>query len=298
MAARPEIPELPLSMRRVEVLQGVMVTKIFNAILQWPGFTARNLVDLLIDSLPRVQDCLADLVGAGLLIVIPVWELRDGTLVSLKRPEINEENPIIREFHMYYGSKTAAIYVGGRDGSSLKRIRTRIEEDIRGDHNDGRPKFRHTLKLNDCVVALSLGGFRPFAGYRGSLFIPGGSQLVPDAWMLVRVEIPLRGIDGREVVVHTDLNVFIEYERSATSVAAIRRKLRKYLRAAAAGIKTPVWFICETERAMHIFRQEHERLQRETRVRFALFTTTYAEVVAGIRSGAIVMMNGRPVRMW
>ena len=199
MAARPEIPELPLSMRRVEVLQGVMVTKIFNAILQWPGFTARNLVDLLIDSLPRVQDCLADLVGAGLLIVIPVWELRDGTLVSLKRPEINEENPIIREFHMYYGSETAAIYVGHRDGSSLKRIRTRIEEDIRGDHNDGRPKFRHTLKLNDCVVALSLGGFRPFAGYRGSLFIPGGSQLVPDAWMLVRVEIPLSttAADGR-----------------------------------------------------------------------------------------------------
>ena len=116
--------------------------------------------------------------------------------------------------------------------------------------------------------------------------------------MLVRVEIPLRDIDGREVVVHKDLNVFIEYERSATSVAAIRRKLRKYLRAAAAGFNTPVWFICETERAMHIFRQEHERLQRETRVRFPLFTTTYAEVVAGIRSGAIVMMNERPVRVW
>ena len=133
MAARPEIPELPLSMRRVEVLQGVMVTKIFNDYpMQWPGFTARNLVDLLIDSLPRVQDCLADLVGAGLLIVIPVWELRDGTLVSLKRPEINEENPIIREFHMYYGS---------RDRRHLRgRQRRLLSEAYQNPHRRGHPR--------------------------------------------------------------------------------------------------------------------------------------------------------------
>ena len=309
MADKTGVSELPLAMSRVEILQGVLITRIFNIIMQWSGFTYQNLMRMLKGSSLRVKGCLNDLVNSDLLISIPVWELRDGELVSHEPvwrdgklvppepPEPNEENPIVRTFDMYYGSDTAAIYVEHRDTVSLKRIRDRIHEDIRGDHNEDRPKLRHTLQLNDCIVALTRGGFKPFAGYRGCVYIPGGGQLVPDAWMPVKVEIGPITLEGAGEPVYVDLKLLIEYERSATTPEEVRRKLRAYIRAAIAGFPTPVLFICETEEAMHTFRREHENLQRENRANFRLFTSTYAEVVAGICSGETLTMNGHPVRV-
>ena len=296
MANRYEVPAIPLAIRRVEVLQGVLITRIFNIVMEWSGFTGQNLANLLREPLPDVEGNLTSLADAGLLNPIPVWELSDGTLVSREQPRPDQESPVVRQFHMYYGSDTAAIYVEHRDGISLRRIRDRIHEDIRGDHNDDRPKLRHTLRLNDCVVALTLGEFKPFAGYRAVKHMPGGTQLVPDAWMLVRVDVPLGGDAGERPF--TPPVLFVEYERSAHTVAGVRRKLRKYVRAATEGFPTSVLFICETEVAMHIFRQEHQNLQRENNVVFSLLTTAYTEVVAGIRTGVALNMNGEPVTVW
>ena len=297
MTNKSDVPEFPLTMRRVEVLEGVVITRIFNLVMQWSGLTAKNVVDLYHESSTRVQECLDKLVKAQLLIAIPVWELADGTLVSLELPRVDPENPVVREFNMYYGSETGAIYAARRDGVLLKRIVNRIHEDIRGDHNNDRPKILHTLQLNEVSVTLSLGGFKPFAGYRGSVYVPGGEQLLPDALMWLRVEIGFPTDEDPDAVVQVDFKVLVEYERSATRAGAIRRKLRKHFEAAGQGIIIAVWFICETERAMNLFREEHWNLSRETGVTFPLFTCTYADVMAGMAQETMVNMSGQEVRI-
>ncbi len=74
---------------------------------------------------------------------------------------------------------------------------------------------------------------------------------------------------------------YVEYERSATTPAAIRDKLRPYFRAVRRGSDCAVIVICETDRAAEIFRQQHRNLQRELGVTFLLITSTYAQVTAG-----------------
>ena len=74
---------------------------------------------------------------------------------------------------------------------------------------------------------------------------------------------------------------YMEYERSATTPAAIRDKLMPYFRAVRSGYNCPVIFICETDGAREIFRQQHRNLERELGVTLLLITSTYAQVTAG-----------------
>ena len=87
--------------------------------------------------------------------------------MSLGQPAGGGE--IIDQFGMYYGADDLLKYASRRGGVSLKGIRKRVNGDIRGGHNPGRPEFRHTLQLNDCMVSPTLGGYRPAPGYRGHL---------------------------------------------------------------------------------------------------------------------------------
>ena len=77
------------------------------------------------------------------------------------------------------------------------------------------------------------------------------------------------------------IQFYVEYERSATTPAAIRDKLMPYFRAVRRGYDCSVVFICESETAASIFRQQHRNLQRELQITFPLITSTYAQVVAG-----------------
>ena len=77
------------------------------------------------------------------------------------------------------------------------------------------------------------------------------------------------------------IKFYVEYERSATTPAAIREKLMPYFRAARRGYNCAAIFICETARAAEIFRQQYRNLQRELDVTFPLITSTYAQVTAG-----------------
>ena len=74
---------------------------------------------------------------------------------------------------------------------------------------------------------------------------------------------------------------YVEYERSATTPAAIKEKLMPYFRAVRRNYDCSVIFICETARAAAIFRQQHRNLQRELKVTFPLITSTYAQVTSG-----------------
>ena len=90
---------------------------------------------------------------------------------------------------------------------------------------------------------------------------------------------------------------YVEYERSATTPAAIRDKLRKYFRVVSRGYDCSVIVICETDRAAEIFRQQHRNLERELGVTFPLITSTYAQVTAGDRFDTCWDLDGRTVTL-
>ena len=86
---------------------------------------------------------------------------------------------------------------------------------------------------------------------------------------------------------------YVEYERSATTPAAIREKLMVYFRAVRRGYDCALIVICETGRAAETFRQQHRNLQRELSVTFPLITSTYAQVTAGDRFDTCWDLDGR-----
>ena len=90
----------------------------------------------------------------------------------------------------------------------------------------------------------------------------------------------------------------MEYERSATTPAAIRGKLMPYFRVAGRGYDCPVIFICETQRAAEIFREQHRNLQRELDVTFPLLTSTYAQVTAGNQFDTAWNLDGNPYQLF
>ena len=90
---------------------------------------------------------------------------------------------------------------------------------------------------------------------------------------------------------------YVEYERSATTPAAIRIKLRPYFNAVRRGYNCPLIVICETSRAAETFRQEHRNLQRELAVTFPLITSTYAQVTAGDQFDTCWNLNGNTITL-
>ena len=264
-----------------------------------------------------------------------------------------------------------------RQGQPARSIRTRVAEDIRGDHNADKPKLNHTLRLNDCMAVLRQGGYRPAPGFRGRMSFGARGQLVPDVMMRVtadwgehpvacidrsvhslqggqaeRARNKIRGTlrdyaymngddpdasiwcvcssdilakivnevsadfkfsvvtmlqeevelgdprDAGEVsyrTVSTDLHLFVEYERTAKTRKRVRSKIMPYAKAAAEGKWISVLFICETERAAHLFREEHRNLEIEIGVNFLLVTATLKEVMAGKKSGDEWLVNGVPI---
>ena len=91
---------------------------------------------------------------------------------------------------------------------------------------------------------------------------------------------------------------YVEYERSATTPAAIRDKLMPYFRVAGRGYDCPVIFICETRRAAAIFREQHRNLQRELGVTFQLLTSTHAQVTAGDQFDTCWNLDGNHVQLF
>ena len=91
---------------------------------------------------------------------------------------------------------------------------------------------------------------------------------------------------------------YVEYERSATTPAAIRDKLMPYFRVAGHGHDCPVIFICETQRAAEIFREQHQNLQRELSVTLLLLTSTYAQVAAGNQFDTAWNLGGNPYQLF
>ena len=91
---------------------------------------------------------------------------------------------------------------------------------------------------------------------------------------------------------------YVEYERSATTPAAVRDKLMPYFRVAGRGHDCPVIFICKTQRAAEIFREQHRNLKQELGVTFLLLTSTYSQVTAGDQFDTCWNLDGRPYQLF
>ena len=96
---------------------------------------------------------------------------------------------------------------------------------------------------------------------------------------------------------YTIMHWYVEYERSATTPAAIRGKLMPYFRVARRAYDCPALFICETQTAADIFREQHRNLRRELGVAFPLITSTYAQVTAGDQFDTCWNLDGRHVQL-
>ena len=401
-------PELPTEMRRIERLYGVLPYKVFENIEHYSGLSDPQLAALLDVRSGRLAEALAQInqgedkeriaaavarfneatgededvdrntIGAllreanrgELSVRIPVYTGPEGGLTSnvASVPLLEDGTLPASRFHMNYISTEGTIIIEHRDVSSLNVIRRRVNEDVRKDHNGYAPQLTHTHQQNDCIVSMLLHGYLVSAGYRGSLYLPSGQQLVPDFRLTAHLclgEFPTEFMGGppwvrsgraereeirrqlgqyipevrrlggltvaclcenEEVVAvtkeeagniarHYDVPLqvlavlassvtvldaapgmpdsirrlfviiqwYVEYERSATTPAAIRDKLMKYFGAVRRGYDCAVIVICETDRAAEIFRQQHRNLQRELGVTFPLITSTYAQVTAGDR---------------
>ena len=95
---------------------------------------------------------------------------------------------------------------------------------------------------------------------------------------------------------HLFFSFFLEYERSATTRRAIRRKLKVYFDAVLEGHDVAAIFICERRGAANLFREVHRDMQKELQVSFPLITSTHAEVSAG-RFDSCWRMDGKTVRL-
>ena len=414
-------PQLPTEMRRIERLYGVLPYKVFENIEHYSGLSDPQLVALLNVRSGKLAEALAQInqgedeeriaaavarfneatgedenvdrntIGAllreanrgELLVRIPVYTGPEGGLTSnVASVPLLEDGTLPKpQFHMNYISTEGTIIIEHRDVSSLNAIRRRVNEDVRKDHNGYAPQLTHTHQQNECIVSMLLHGYFVSAGYRGSLYLPGGQQLVPDFRLTAHLgmgEFPTEFMRGaprvrssrqgmaereeirRQLVQHIpevrrlgelivaciceneavvdvtkeeagniarDYDVplqvlpmlegivtvldaapgmpdfirplfmsiewYVEYERSATTPAAIRDKLMKYFRVVRRGDDCSVIVICETDRAAEIFRQQHRNLQRELGVTFLLITSTYAQVTAGDRFYTCWDLDGR-----
>ena len=411
-------PEMPTEMRRIERLYGVLPYKVFENIEHYSGLSDPQLAALLDVRSGRLAEALAQInqgedkeriaaavarfneatgededvdrntIGAllreanrgELAVRIPVYTGPEGGLTSnvASVPLLEDGTLPASRFHMNYISTAGTIIIEHRDVSSLNAIRRRVNEDVRKDHNGYAPQLTHTHQQNDCIVSMLLHGYLVSAGYRGSLYLPSGQQLVPDFRLTAHLclgEFPtefMRGppwvrsgraereeirrqlgqyipevrrlggltvaclCENEEVVAvtkeeagniarHYDVPLqvlailassvtvldaapgmpdsirqlfviiqwYVEYERSATTPAAIRDKLMKYFRAVRRGYDCAVIVICETDRAAEIFRQQHRNLQRELGVTFPLITSTYAQVTVGDRFDTCWDLDGR-----
>ena len=171
---------------------------------------------------------------AKLLVRYPVYRLPDGNYTSNTGQFGGEEVPDAL-FHMHYLSDNGTIIVAHRDISSLTRIRTRVHEDIRKDHSDGRSQLLHTLQLNDCLSSLVARGFEVSGGYRGNLYLPGGHQLVPDARMAAALDL---GEHAIEFVRGNPRNSEVRQE--------VERQILKYVEDARRFTRLQVMYLCES----------------------------------------------------
>ena len=98
--------------------------------------------------------------------------------------------------------------------------------------------------------------------------------------------------------VRVDLDLLIEYERTARTPAQVTRKYGIFVNAATSGHPVSPLFICETEEAMKAFRAEHENSRQARRVWFPMVSATLDEILKGKKSGDLWVVDWMDVPLY
>ena len=273
-------PVLSAAMRRLSHLRGVLATRVFQLAEDFSGVTELQMAKFTGEKLDRIEAAIAQLVEGNLLLRYPIYRITGEELTSnlahwrVRMADVDPDRvyedpkPV---FHMCYLSDEGTIIVEHRDISSLRRIRARVHEDIRKDHNaGGQNQINHTLQLNDCLAALTAARVEVSAGYRSCIYLPGDRQLVPDARMAAAWDM------GEHVV---------EELRGNPGSPAFRRQVRdlllKYVPDARNLSRLEVTFVCRGEASRAIVREEAERVRREYQVELDAVPVLDAVVMVG-----------------
>ena len=237
----------------------------------------------------RIRDFLAPANNGELLVRIPVYRGPDGEPTSHvhRFDGLPLPDPL---FHMHYVSGEGAIIIEHRDISSLRHSRDRLYEDIRKDHNLERPQFPHTLRLNDCVIALRKAGHDISAGYRGCLYLSRGEQLVPDARMSAFLDLGVYPTVRLRGVGHSSMGQEIRNLRDE-----IRQQLVDYVLDARKLGSLPVACLCDTDTVREIAREEAAEISRIYQVQLSVYPVLERLVVL---TRPLPGMSGVLRRLW
>ena len=288
-------PEMPKEMRRIERLYGKLAYKVFENIEHYSGLSDPQLAALLDVRSGRLAEALAQInqgedkeriaaavarfneatgededvdrntIGAllreanrgELAVRIPVYTGPEGGLTSnvASVPLLEDGTLPASRFHMNYISTEGTIIIEHRDVSSLNAIRRRVNEDVRKDHNRHAPQLTHTHQQNECIVSMLLHGYLVSAGYRGSLYLPGGQQLVPDFRLTAHLslgELPTEFMRGPRWI-----------RSSRAKREEIRRQLEQYIPEVRRLGGLTVACLCENEAVVAVTKEEAENIARD-----------------------------------
>ena len=225
---------------------------------------ARNRLTQAGDDL-KIRDFLAPANRGELVVRIGVFDGPGGELTSdIRRFDgFPLPDPL---FHMHYVSGEGAIVIEHRDESSLSHSRTRLYEDIRKDHNLDKPQLLHTLRQNDCLIALLKAQYRVSAGYRGCLYLAGGQQLVPDARMSAHLDL---GEYPTEYLRGTRYSPTGQHARLVRD--EIRQQLAGYVPDASISGGLTVACLCDNELIEEMAREEAAEISRAHQVPLSVF---------------------------
>ena len=309
-------PELPAEMIRLERLNGVLPYKVFENVEHYSGLSDPQLAALLVVRPSRLADALAqlnqgedeesiaaavaqfsqatgtdedadrstiaDLLRAAnrgeLLVRIPVYTGPQGELTSnVALVPLPEDGTLpTPRFHMNYVSVEGTIVIEHRDVTSLAAIRRRLYEDVRKDHNGYAPQLTHTHQQNDCIVAMLRQGYLVSAGYRGTLYLRGGQQLVPDARLTAHLhlgDLPTEFMRGSHWISRGG--------QSRADREEIRRQLQRYVPEARRVGGLTVVCLCENQAVIEVVRDEAATIARDYDVALDVLPTLEGSVSVG-----------------
>ena len=213
----------------------------------------------------KIRDFLAPANHGELLVRIAVFDGPGGELTSDIHPfdGFPLPDPL---FHMHYVSGEGTIVTEHRDESSLSHSRNRLYEDIRKDHNLEKPQLLHTLRQNDCMIALLKAKYKVSAGYRGCLYLTGGQQLVPDARMSAHLDL---GEYPTEYLRRTRYSPTSQHARVVRD--EIRQQLVSYVPDARILGGLTVACLCDNELLREMAREEAAKISRAHLVQLSVF---------------------------
>ena len=198
---------------KMQALNGVLATRVFEAIEQWPCIRISHLAQAIRDSYRHIGNVTTTLERAGLVV-----RLEGGLYLTMA------------------GLKLAAA----RDRVSYLTVRARFGALLNEDGVHRRRLARHNLRVIRISLKIQREGMGVAAGWRYVLNWPDRTQVDPDAVVMVSAA------HGYEMHL-------LEYERSAKDPTRIQRKLIPYRTFYDEGIPLKMLLVCDFPEPERLF---------------------------------------------